>query len=428
MSEILYEITEAFIGSIKNKAFQDYVQSFLDDDRYFLESISRYGLPLEHPLPYAPGNDSGIITRNNGHSLYLNRISPACIACRGEAESATHFISMRCTRKCYYCFNTGNENYEYYLTHKRDYRKEFQLYREAGFSPAYIGLTGGEPLIHKEDAVAFFRLAKELFPGVHTRLYTCGDPLDAELLTALKAAGLDEIRVSVKLEDSAAAQAETLEKLALAKDYIPAVMVEMPVIPGSLEEMKDLLLKLDAIGIFGINLLEFCFPLTPSEEFNGFKIKNPPYQVLYHYGYGGGLPVAGSEEGCLALLDFAAERKMSIGVHYCSLENKFTGQIWAQNKAYSSRFTLRSEKDFFIKTAKVFGADIPKVQKRLKQGECLLLDDALLFHPDLIPTLRSERIEIGISLNVVEKEEGEEYLRELKILYTTPEQFDPCDL
>jgi len=44
-------------------------------------------------------------------------------------------------------------------------------------------------------------------------------------------------------------------------------MVEMPVIPGSLEEMKDLLKKLDSLGIFGINLLEFCFPLNNAQVF-----------------------------------------------------------------------------------------------------------------------------------------------------------------
>ena len=31
--------------------------------------------------------------------------------------------------------------------------------------------------------------------------------------------------------------------------------------------MYDLLLKLDAIGVDGINLLEFCFPLTNSPAY-----------------------------------------------------------------------------------------------------------------------------------------------------------------
>lgn len=436
MGSILREISAENIGNIKNTVFRDHAKSHLDDYAYFLESIKQYKLPLRRQeaysfrhTPVAETSNGGIITRNNGCSLYINKISPACIGCRGEALSATHFISMRCNRKCYYCFNPNSDNYEYYLNHKRDYHKEFSLYRKAGFIPEYIGLTGGEPLIHKEDCIGFFRLAKEMFPGVHARLYTCGDLLDQDALSRLGSAGLDEIRVSVKLEDTEKGQDEILGKLELAKQYIPAVMVEMPIIPGTIDQMKALLLKLDRIGIFGINLLEFCFSLIDSEKFiQSFEIKNPPYRVLYSYGYGGGLPIAGSEKECLALLDFTIDTGLSLGVHYCSLENKFTGQIWAQNKEYSSRFAMRSDRDFFIKIAKSFGPDIPKVKKHLNQSEYLLLDDELLFHPKLISRLQGEKAEIGISLNVFENEDGEGYLRELKLLYTTPQQFKMDDL
>lgn len=57
------------------------------------------------------------------------------------------------------------------------------------------------------------------------------------------------------------------ERIREAVDRIPAVMVEMPVIPGTIDDMKDLLMKLSAWGARGINLLEFCFPLSNSEAF-----------------------------------------------------------------------------------------------------------------------------------------------------------------
>jgi len=113
-----------------------------------------------------------------------------------------------------------------------------------------------------------------------------------------------------------------------AKEYIPDVVVEMPVIPGTLDEMKKLLNELNQIEITGINLLEFLYPWVNPEEYKkrGFKVKHRPYEVLYSYTYPGGLPISGSEEECLELLLYALEKKFKMGVHYCSLENKLTSQ------------------------------------------------------------------------------------------------------
>ncbi len=78
--------------------------------------------------------------------------------------------------------------------------------------------------------------------------------------------------------------------------------------------MYQLLTQLDDIGIDGINLLEFCFPLTNSEAYQtrGFMLKNPPYEVYYNYWYAGGLAVAQSELACLRVLKFALENQLSI--------------------------------------------------------------------------------------------------------------------
>ena len=74
-------------------------------------------------------------------------------------------------------------------------------------------------------------------------------------------------------------------------------------------------------------------PYNNAPEFarRGLQLRWPPYQTLYNFWYAGGLPVAGSELECLRLLEFAAQQDLRLGVHYCSLENKNTGQVWQQN-------------------------------------------------------------------------------------------------
>ena len=198
-----------------------------------------------------------------------------------------------------------------------------------------------------------------IFPDAYTRLYTCGDHLERETLQALKDAGLNEIRVSIRLEDAEKARRHTLEQVALAREYIPNVMVEMPILPGSLSEMKTILTELDRLGVFGINLLELCFPFHNVDQFRsrGYSIKARPYRVPHNYrGYAGGLPVAGSEATCLDLIEFALEAGLRLGVHYCSLENRQTSQVYEQNIAAANSGVLYfSKRDYFLKTAKVFG-------------------------------------------------------------------------
>ncbi|MFZ7943406.1 hypothetical protein [Neobacillus sp. 19] len=254
--------------------------------------------------------------------------------------------------------------------------------------------------------------------------------LDEETLQALSDTHLNEIRFSIKMEDSAQKRKHILTKIALAKKYIPDVMVEMPVIPGTGDEMKSLLLELDRLDIFGINLLEFCFPLGNAQAFRdkGLELKNPPYEVYYNFWYAGGLAVAESEKLCLDLVKFAMEKNLKLGVHYCSLENKFTGQIYQQNHDQILNETYQfSPRDYYFKTAKVFGKDKVKVKKVLeKKYVPFTMNDHynfLQFPIAAIPFLKNREVDIVISSNVVEMERNEQVIREVQLELTTPNMF-----
>ena len=143
-------------------------------------------------------------------------------------------------------------------------------------------------------------------------------------------------------------------------------MVEMPVLPGALDEMKAVLIELDRLGAFGINLLEFCFPFHNVDEYRarGYRVKARPFRVLYNLTYAGGVPVAGSEATCLDLIDFTLEAGLKLGVHYCSLENKQTSEVYRQNILGGGPKLLHfSQRDYFLKSAKVFGEDVAAAEK-----------------------------------------------------------------
>lgn len=124
-----------------------------------------------------------------------------------------------------------------------------------------------------DEAVAFFSRASELFPAAHLRLYTSGDLLSRELIDRLVRAGLHEIRFSVKQDDKPELLEKVLERMAWAREQVPTVMVEMPVIPGTDSFMKELLAKLDALGVDGVNLLEFAYAMWNWPVFESLALR-----------------------------------------------------------------------------------------------------------------------------------------------------------
>lgn len=439
---MLKKITKENIHSIKNQTFSNYAHLFTNIEENTMRSIQSFGLPFERESKSVQRKDKldklrarEAIVRNNDKSIYTNRISSACEACQTGTGSYTSFISLKCHRDCYFCFNKNQEDYTFYSNHEKDANEELAYLIDSGYELKHLALTGGEPLLHKDETISFFKLAQKISPHTFTRLYTAGDLLTEEVLKQLQATGLDEIRISIKMEDPLRRRKRVLDKVELAQKYIPQVLVEMPVIPGTLEGMKQLLLDLDNLGIFGINLLEFCFPLVNSQSFTeeGFTLKDPPYDVYYNYWYAGGLAVADSEDLCLDLLEFALDEKLELGVHYCSLENKFTGQIYQQNHDQVMNHTYHfSSRDYFYKTAKAFGCDKEVVQTQLEGvGIPYTLDEEhnfIQFPIHAIKLLRAKDIELAIVSNVVDKRMDENVIQEVSLDWTTSTLFEEIDI
>lgn len=430
---MLQEITKTTLTQIKNPVFREYAAMYLDIYDSFQQDVENFGLPFhrgqedeqETKALLTELKQLGVVSRCQDASLFYNRISPACEACKKGVGTMTSYLSFGCHRRCYFCFNPNQDNYEAFQNKKRDWEADLLRIKQEGGQLTHIALTGGEPLLYPDDTVAFFRRVTEYFPGAHRRLYTSGDLLTEPLLTQLQEAGLDEIRFSYKLEDSRDLQEKVLANMSLARTCIPSVMVEMPVMPDAEDAMKTLLNRLDEIGIYGINLLELCFPYHNAEAFRerGYELKNPPYRTLYNFWYAGGLPIAGSEKTALRLMRYAAQNHLRLGVHYCSLENKNFGQMYQQNHILAKGHPTMyfSNQDYYLKTVKAFGKDAVQVRQILtKAGRSNYIYDRenqfIQFHPDDAHLLSGRPLELAISVNVMEQREEGIHCRELKLL------------
>lgn len=357
--------------SLPSMPESSYIVRFAQSEENLMRTIEGFGVEVEaedeslrREAHVASLRDSlaarGARLRNDGKSLGFGDLSPACIRCRTGIRSVSSFLSLACGRDCWFCFNPNQHDYDRYRNALRDWRSQLDGYDAELGGLDFIALTGGEPLLHPQEALEFIRYGRALAPESHIRLYTSGAGADAALMEQLAQAGLDEVRFSVKLDDDLQ-QREALALMEAAVRCIPSVMVEMPVIPGTRDAMAALLQKLDDIGIFGINLLELCFPLHNAAAFRerGLKLKRHPYRVPYSYGYAGALPVAGSEELALELMEDAIARGTGLSLHWCSLENKNTAQIHSQNGGGETAIPPYSfsERSFFYEMVRAFGDD-----------------------------------------------------------------------
>lgn len=437
---MISEIERAALPGVRNPGLRAHAARYLKINDVFMQQVADTGIALAESEP----DTSAVLTRlhtlgaqfrNADKSVVANTLSPACVACQQGHDSFTFFISLQCHRSCFYCFNPNQEDYDHFSEAQRDLPAELETLRASGRPVRFLALTGGEPLLHQPEALAFFRTAREKFPDAHLRLYTTGDHLTAELAAELRAAGLDEIRFSIRMHDLAHGHRTTFDRIALATGVIPSVMVEMPVLPGSLATMQTVLTELDRLGVHSINLLELCYPRNRAEAFNqrGFQVRPQPFRVLYDYWYAGGLPIAGSEAECLALVAYALEAGLKLGVHYCSLENKHTGQIYQQNAGHKLPPTyVFSERDYFWKTVKVFEPDVHRVRRALR-GQPLELrrtsdqEGCLELHPSQVAALAAAGLDVdlGLSYNVFETRADGQYLRELKLALIRPATFEP---
>ncbi|MBQ9003159.1 MAG: radical SAM protein, partial [Eggerthellaceae bacterium] len=140
------------------------------------------------------------------------------------------------------------------MSHVNDIAGRLRARVEQGARYAQLGITGGEPLLHADVVLGFLDAARTLAPDARVRLYTSGAGLTEELAYDLAEASLHEVRFSVKLDEPRSSLDRTLAHIGMCTNLFDAVMVEMPVMPDQVDAMKELLLRLDNLGVRAINL------------------------------------------------------------------------------------------------------------------------------------------------------------------------------
>lgn len=335
-----------------------------------------------------------VVSGSLGTKLDTRRLSPGCRICTAGGWSCL-FISGKCNCNCFYCPTAQDEVGEpttnsVEFVHPADYVAYLERF---GFTGASI--SGGEPLLTPERSLAFVRAIKDRFgSAMHVWLYTNGTLATIDILTQLRDAGLDEIRIDIGATDY------NLNALQRAVGLIPTITVEIPAIPEEKERMKGLLGELRDTGVQHLNLHQLR--LTPF-NFDKLQARN------YRYIHGEKVTVLDSELTALEILLHSIRESIDLPINYCTFPYKNRFQARASRQRNAS-FLLKGfealTENGFIRTLTLLGepakvANLISIFRQHSNIDSLWslngAKDRVTFHPNLWPLVEPE----GLRLLVV---------------------------
>lgn len=245
---------------------------------------------------------------SRGRSPYVGQLAKGCRACMRGAKLVL-FITGRCEKGCFYC-PLSEERYgkDVIFANEIQVPKVEQALNEAHMIDAEgVGITGGEPLLEIDRTCQYLRAFKQEFgEQFHVHLYTALEPVPVGSVGRLLDAGLDELRLH------RFRAGEDLGKLRAMTQGTVDLGLEVPALPGHLDQMKRLLRDVEAAHLDFVNINELEFgPLNADQlRTHGFVLDSKSVAA-----------VRGSEKTAISLLDWAA-RHTSLNVHFCPLALK----------------------------------------------------------------------------------------------------------
>lgn len=278
----------------------------------------------------------------NNRTLYIGNpkhFPKGCISClMGSGLSAIRKTN-RCDAACPFCYDygmldeippIGEGMWEIGGTRFRE--EDLDLLLSIQKKPSGVAYVYLEPFMEIEKYYSVVKKFNDY--GIYQHLYTNGIHARAEQLEALGKAGLNEIRFNLGATLCADA---IIEKIAVAKRFIPMVGIETPMTP----ELYDAFLqKKDKILATGLDFINFAeLHLNPN------NLVNYEGENLYMYRHGYLSPIS-SRLHTLKMMQIAEKENWDVVIHDCSNRTKFARDLnlkaaeggWFGQSTYGSEF------------------------------------------------------------------------------------------
>jgi len=259
-------------------------------------------------------------------TFYTKTLPPGCGPCLSGRGSNVALTTL-CTRECFFCFNP-KPRAPGLSVHGRAVESDAQAADVlARHGIASVGLSGGEPLLEPERALALIETLRGRFgSALRIDLYSNGDLLTPELGRSLRDAGLDGLRLNLAANGYDAAPV----KRALEAMEGVDVEVELPVIVEHAPALRRLVRELDALGAAHLILHELFVSPENLDAMSARRYRQDESRGGDKLRWSG---VASSDEAALELLLYGMEFASRLSLYYCSTST----QQWIAENAVERR-------------------------------------------------------------------------------------------
>ncbi len=323
-------------------------------------------------------------------SIYTKPLSPACKMC-AQGSKMVVLITGLCSTGCYYCplsLKKGGKDRifadEWELKNESDIKK---LIQEAEYIAATgAGITGGDPLVVWKRTKTYISLLKDTFGSeFHIHLYTSGTK-NADKITQLVSAGLDEIRFHPIPEHWHNMENSPLQQtIRTAVDTSVDVAIEIPVIPNMENEIYSLIQWANNQQLQWVNLNELEFSERNAETLirRGYRVKDDISAAVH-----------GSQKTAINVVNRAQQESLDVGVHYCTVS--FKDGIQLKNRIKRRAKNIAKEFEVITKDGTLLKGAIYKSDTSLKQLFKLIQGKYDVPEKFLFIDKEKNRIEIGL--------------------------------
>lgn len=249
-----------------------------------------------------------LMTCTKFHSGDLTTGCRQCV----DGRKSVLFITGICHYQCFYCpISDDKRNQDLVKINELELKEPDKeetleiLFKEIiACQSKGVGITGGDPLARIERTCTYIKALKERFgKQFHIHLYTSLPFVTQEKLLQLDEAGLDELRFHLNVKDNS-----LWDRIYLAQELNCLVGIEIPSIPGQLENTKNVLDFCKESGVIkfvNLNELEFSDISESKLADEGFYVKN---QLSYG--------IKDSEELAKEVVLYG--KSINLPTHYCS--------------------------------------------------------------------------------------------------------------
>jgi len=291
-------------------------------------------------------------------SIFTPPLSPACQLCAKGAKMVV-LITGCCPATCFYCplsLEKGGHDVIYADEWKLENQDDTDiLVKEANLINAEgAGITGGDPFIVPERTKSYIEFLKRTYgPSFHIHLYTSG-LINSRIIPDLADAGLDEIRFHpMPNEWKSMESSKICQAIQTAINTSMEVAIEIPVLPGMYKQIISLIQWADAHQINWVNLNELEF-----SERNETQLRNRQMTEKHDIS----AAVQQSQETAYHIIENIDEKKLDIGVHYCS--SSFKDAVQLKNRMRRRAENIKTNLDHITDDATILKGIIEHPNKK----------------------------------------------------------------